>query len=140
MIKNYNEKMKYLCERDKVPCQQGFKAWYTKHANETEYNRKLDLDHILPQSQINRRKFPKFIDSILNLRAIDHDTHLYSRPAAVIDLPGARFLMTEREAARFEDILDNEYYYNKVHLIDNPDWQDVEGAVEEIFKLMQSYS
>jgi len=128
MIQNYREKAIFLCN------QAGLKFTYTiDNGNNyyffaTDYNdEKIDLDHIL--SSKYRSQFPYFIDSILNLRALRHSVHLNDRPPSTL-FNGC--LLTDREAAIYESILEeNDYYRRLVNMIMINDYE-LTGAIEEI--------
>lgn len=84
-IPNYDVKMSYLIEHQRGHCP-------IKKANgklsELWRSAKVDLDHSrIHNTEINRAKYPLFIHSLLNLRAVDHKAHL-SLPRSQVKIKG----------------------------------------------------
>ena len=69
MIKNYEKKWAYLMRRQKsiCPIAKAKKGW-AELPNE--------LHHRHPRSELGKKKFPLFIDSLWNLMAVNHDFHM----------------------------------------------------------------
>ena len=69
-MKNYEQKFKYLANRQNWLCPIGLKKYGRKDPVH-------DLHHrICHNTKLNRKKYPLFIDSMLNLQPVNHDNHL----------------------------------------------------------------
>lgn len=68
-MKNYEEKFKYLSQRCKGICPIGVEKYGT-------VDRVTELHHLLHNTRIHRRKYPLFIDSMLNLMPVAHKNHM----------------------------------------------------------------
>ena len=66
-VDNYQQKFDYLCFRQDFLC---------AISNGLLYPSNTDLHHLMHNNKWRRNKFPLFLNSVLNLRAVDHDEHL----------------------------------------------------------------
>lgn len=72
MIKNYNTKLDWLIKNQKYIC-----SICNDYLNRRDINHfMIDLHHRLRNTQGNRKKYPLFMDSILNLEAVHHGCHI----------------------------------------------------------------
>ena len=67
-MNNYKHKFLYLAERQDWQCPIAKKYGYSRICTE--------LHHKLHNTKTNRKKYPHFIDSMLNLVAVNHDYHM----------------------------------------------------------------
>ena len=92
-MKVYAEKMRYLLRHQHFEC-----PILAANGREATITSKPDLDHSrVPNTKHNRRKYPLLIDSLLNLRAVDHHAHLH--------LPRSQVRMSGYNAAKLEAFL-----------------------------------
>jgi len=83
-MKNYDSKFKYLWEHQKTLCAMTGK-WLS-------HSSKVDMQHCCHQTKWRRKKFPLFIDSILNLRLVDHSYHLtHGSELKIYDLQAEKY-------------------------------------------------
>lgn len=112
-MKNYEEKIFYFSAK-----------W-----PEVFLGEKVDLDHVFPQTKANRKLYPLFIDSILNLRPLRHGDHMNKRPV------GFRYF----ESEIYEKILNSYEYLSKVLNCETKACLiDIDGAIEEIEEIYKN--
>jgi hypothetical protein len=59
----------------------------------------VDIHHMLPDTTGNRRKFPLFLNSVLNLQAVRHDCHMSA-------MDGQLGHITDWQADKYERFLE----------------------------------
>lgn len=112
-MKNYDEKIFYFSAK-----------W-----PEVFLGEKVDLDHVLPQTKENRKQYPLFIDSILNLRPLRHGDHMNKRPVGFMHF----------EAEIYEKILSShEYLCQVLNCETKTALIDIDGAIEEIEEIYKN--
>jgi len=93
---NYPEKLQYLLHH------QGYICPICRQFMTVQ--EPLDLHHMLSKTKHNKKKFPLFIDSLLNLRILHSACHLTK-------IGGYR--IRERQAQKYEDFLKKHEKINK---------------------------
>jgi len=97
-MKSYEDKLSYLIERQKGLC-----PIASAHGEIAAFP--WDLHHRLHNHKNYRARFPLFIDSILNLAAVNHDWHIANPSALHIGMYQAdcyeRFLSCHPEIAHW---------------------------------------
>ena len=87
-MENYDEKVDYLEDYQKGKCAIAGKQLTFASA---------DLHHLCHNTKWRRNKFPLFLNSILNLRLVDHITHLNN---------GSALKISDLQAEKYEKFLE----------------------------------
>lgn len=79
IMQNYNEKLELLLKHQHnicPVCEKQLKD--SRYILGTTDNKKIDLYYKIHNTKTNQKKYPKLIDSIINLVVMHHDCHLKS--------------------------------------------------------------